>query len=48
MAQINVPLRGEEKEQFKKLLKPQQPGRLLNPQEKIGDKSQKDFHPRQG
>lgn len=48
MAQINVPLRGEEKEQFKKLIKPQQPGRLLNPQEKIGEKSKKDFYPRQG
>lgn len=48
MAQLNVPLRGEEKEQFKKLLKPQQPGRLLNPKEKIGEKSTKDFYPRQG
>jgi hypothetical protein len=46
MAQINVPLRGEEKEQFKKLIKPKQAGKLLNPQEKIGDKIPKDFNPR--
>ncbi len=48
MAQMNIPLKGEEKEQFKKLLKPQQPGRLLNPQEKIGNKIPKDFNPRKG
>lgn len=36
---MNVPLRGEEKEGFKKLLKPQQPNKLLNPKDKIGEKS---------
>jgi len=46
MSQMNVPLRGEEKEQFKKLIKPKQAVKLLNPQEKIGDKIPKDFNPR--
>lgn len=46
MAQMNVPLTGKEKEQFKSMIKPKQGGRLLNPQEKIGEKSTKDFHPR--
>ena len=46
MAQMNVPLTGKEKEQFKSLIKPQQGGKLLNPQEKIGDKIPKDFNPR--
>jgi hypothetical protein len=46
MAQINVPLRGEEKEQFKKLIKTQPVNRVLNLKEKIGDKIPKDFNPR--
>lgn len=36
---MNVPLRGEEKDSFKKLIKPQQPNKLLNPKDKIGDKT---------
>jgi hypothetical protein len=48
MSQINIPLRGEEKEQFKKLIKTQPVSRLLNPKEKIGDKIPKDFNPRKG
>jgi hypothetical protein len=39
MAVMNTPLRGEEKDSFKKLLKPQQQNKLLNPKEKIGEKS---------
>jgi len=46
MSQMNVPLTGKEKEQFNKLVKPKQAGKLLNPQEKIGDKIPKDFNPR--
>jgi len=46
MSQMNVPLTGKEKEQFSKLVKPKQAGKLLNPQEKIGDKIPKDFNPR--
>ena len=36
---MNVPLRGEEKEAFKKLLKPQQPNKPVNPKEKLGQPS---------
>jgi hypothetical protein len=46
MSQMNVPLTGKEKEQFNKLVKPKQAGKLLNPQEKIGNKIPKDFNPR--
>jgi len=46
MSQINIPLRGEEKEQFKKLIKTQPVNRVLNPKEKIGDKIPRDFNPR--
>lgn len=46
MAQLNVPLTGKEKEQFKSMIKPKQGGRIVNPQEKIGEKSVKDFNPR--
>jgi hypothetical protein len=46
MSQMNVPLTGKEKEQFKSMIKPKQAGKLLNPQEKIGDKIPKDFNPR--
>jgi len=32
---MNTPLSGKEKEAFKKLLKPQQPGKLLDSKEKL-------------
>jgi hypothetical protein len=47
MAQLNVPLTGKEKEKFKTLLKPQKPGRLLEPKTKYEDKNIKDFYTRQ-
>ena len=46
MSQMKVPLTGKDKEQFKSMIKPKQACKLLNPQEKIGDKIPKDFNPR--
>lgn len=36
---MNVPLRGKDKEDFKKVIKPQQPNKLVNPKEKIKESS---------
>jgi hypothetical protein len=46
MAQMNVPLTGKEKDQFKSALKPQGTPKILNPKEKIGEKIPKDFNAR--
>ncbi len=46
MAQMNVPLMGKEKEQFKSILKQQGAPKLVNPKEKIGEKIPKDFNAR--
>jgi len=44
MAVMNTPLRGKDKEDFKKLLKPQQPNKLTNPKEKIKEEDSKMFY----
>lgn len=36
---MNVPLRGKEKEEFKKLIKEQRPNKLSDPKEKIKESS---------
>jgi hypothetical protein len=46
MAQMNVPLTGKEKDQFKDTLKKQGTPKILNPKEKIGEKIPKSFNPR--
>jgi hypothetical protein len=43
---INVKMSGEERKQLQGLIKPKQENKLVNPQEKIGDKVPKDFNAR--
>jgi hypothetical protein len=45
---INQKMTSEERKQLSGLLKPQPQNKLVNPQEKIGDKIPKDFNARKG
>jgi len=43
MAQMNVPLTGKEKEQFKNVLKQQSTPKLLEPKEKIKENKERNL-----
>ena len=43
---INVKMSADERKQLSGLIKPKTPNKLINPQEKIGEKIPKDFNAR--